>query len=367
MQCKTAMQLTGVTRHQYYHKPTIGRRGRPPTQYTNKLLDGRIVRVPDTEVVARIHELKSDRDTDHGYQKTAHRLMLEGYYIGPKKTYRLFKEEGLLAPRRKPAKRAFVKYRVVTPERPLHVLEMDIKSKWITRERRSGYILTILDTFTRQALHWQAGVSMTQHQVKQAWDHVIKQHLQPADLLNRGLHVEVRNDNGPQFIATMVQDYFRANHLDQVFTHPYTPQENGHVESFHAILGACLDRHTCWGLEQLQAVLQDFYAGYNGKRIHGATAYLWPDLFEQTWHAGLIQRTVDSHKRVQFKLLIPYQELLSSSGCRSLKGVSCSPPSGAPATIQVTIPSSGEAGTTLGSPGLLQTPSVTQSPSVVSC
>ncbi|MBK6550823.1 MAG: hypothetical protein IPG11_10500 [Flavobacteriales bacterium] len=33
---------------------------------------------------------------------------------------------------------------MVTPERPLHVLEMDIKSKWITRDRRNGYILTIL-------------------------------------------------------------------------------------------------------------------------------------------------------------------------------------------------------------------------------
>ncbi|MBK7483170.1 MAG: hypothetical protein IPI72_10600 [Flavobacteriales bacterium] len=51
------------------------------------------------------------------------------------------------------------------PERPLHVLEMDIKSKWITRDRRNGYILTILDTFTRQVLHWQAGLCMTQHQI----------------------------------------------------------------------------------------------------------------------------------------------------------------------------------------------------------
>lgn len=31
---------------------------------------------------------------------------------------------------------------------------MDIKSKCITREVRNGYILAILDTFTRQALHW---------------------------------------------------------------------------------------------------------------------------------------------------------------------------------------------------------------------
>jgi len=195
--------------------------------------------------------------------------------IGPKQTHRIMGEENLLAPLRKAAKRPYVKYRVVTPERPLHVLEMDIKSKWITGERRNGYILTILDTFTRQALHWQAGMSIrrTADQVKHAWDQVIKNHLQPADLLNRNLHVEVRNDNGPQFIAPMVQDYFKEIHLDQVFTHPYTPQENGHVESFHAILGGFLDWHTIWEPDQLQTALTGFYAGYNGKRIHGSTVY----------------------------------------------------------------------------------------------
>src|SRR5690606_13161636 len=133
-----------------------------------------------------------------------------------------------------------VKYRVVTPARPRHVLEWDIKSKWLTGERRSGYILTILDTFTRQALYWQAGLSVTQHQVTHAWDQENKDHLKPADLLNGKLHVEVRSDNGPQFIASMVQGYFKDNHLHQVFTHPYTPQENGHIESFHTILGAYL-------------------------------------------------------------------------------------------------------------------------------
>ena len=246
--------------------------------------------------------------------------------IGPKQTHRIMGEENLLAPLRKAAKRPYVKYRVVTPERPLHVLEMDIKSKWITGELCNGYIPTILDTFTRQALHWQAAMSIrrTADQVKHAWNQVIKNHLQPADLLNRNLHVEVRNDNGPQFTASMVQDYFKGNHLDQVFTHPYTPQENGHVESFHAILGGFLggflDRHTIY-LDQLQTALTGFYTGYNGKRIHGSTAYLWPDLFEQAWHSGLIGRTVDSRHRVKFKLLVPHPELLS--GCMILKGASC--------------------------------------------
>ena len=362
MQRKAALHIAGVTRHQYYYKSKQGKRGRRPTCSTARLLEGCMTKVPNTEVIAHIHSLKNDPDTDHGYQKTARLLMLHGYYIGPKKTHRLMEQEDLLAPRRKAPARKFVKYRVVTPERPLHVLEMDIKSTWLMGERRQAYILTILDTFTRQGLHWQAGLSMTQHQVKQAWDRMIEHHLQPADLLGKGLHLEIRNDNGPQFIAKMVQAYFKENHLDQVFTHPYTPQENGHVESFHAIFGAYLEGHTFWDLEQLQTGLAQFYAGYNGKRIHGSTAYLWPDLFEQAWHAGLVERSVDSRHRVKFKLLVPPQELLS--GCGILKGASCSPALKRASPLkqgaEAIHPSADD-------PSPLKTPSVTQSPSVVSC
>jgi transposase InsO family protein len=54
-------------------------------------------------------------------------------------------------------------------------------------------------------------------------------------LLGRGINIEVRNDNDSRFSAKLIQEFFKENYLNQVFTHPYT-QENGHIESFHAIL-----------------------------------------------------------------------------------------------------------------------------------
>lgn len=355
MKRDAALAIAGVTRHQYYHRAPQGgaKGGRPVSRHTPKLLpNGSVAHVDDAQLVDQLHALKSDPHTDHGYQKTTKLLMMMGYYIGPKKVYRLMEEEQLLGERNKPPGRAYVKYRTVAPERPLQVLEMDIKSAWCTRERRQAFILTILDTFTRQALHYSAALSMTRHQVKAAWDHVVQEHLQPADLLRKGLRVEVRSDNGPQFAARLVQEYFKENQLDQVFTHPYTPQENGHIESFHALLGKFLQRHTFWCFEELLAVLPGFYAGYNTRRPHASIAYLSPDIFAQAWHAHLIARRVDQRGRARFKLLIPYQQL---SGCRSLKGVSCLIPKGSHTIMEVS------------GPGSLLTPSVTQSPSVVSC
>lgn len=37
---------------------------------------------------------------------------------------------------------------------------------------------------------------------------------------------DIESHNGPQFGATQIREFFRENYINQVFTHPYTPQEN---------------------------------------------------------------------------------------------------------------------------------------------
>ena len=213
-----------------------------------------------------------------------------------------------------------MRYRIVAPTRPLSVLEMDIKMVWITEHRRHAYILTIIDTFTRVVLHWQVGYQMKESQVRRAWEKVIENYLQPYDLLKKELHIEVRNDNGPQFAAKNIRRFLKENHLNQVFTHPYTPQENGHIESFHHILSNALKKQVFWSLEELENRLEKFYHTYNYVRIHGSTAHLPPMLFWECWNHGLIERTELKKKKVRFRLTIPYQKL---SGNMSLEGVLC--------------------------------------------
>ena len=59
-------------------------------------------------------------------------------------------EAGLLKERHKKMDKTFAKYRVVIPEGPLEVLEMDIKYVWITKERRYAYILAVIDLLRKQ-------------------------------------------------------------------------------------------------------------------------------------------------------------------------------------------------------------------------
>ncbi len=139
--------------------------------------------------------------------------------------------------------------------------------------------LTIIDTFTRFVLHWQVDFTMKSRQVKQAWEYVIEHYLQAADLLKEGVHIEIRNDNGPQFGAKIIQEFFKENYLNQVFTHPYIPQENGHIESFHSILSRAIEKEAFWEISDLEKRLEKFYDTYNNKRLHGSIANLTPKLF----------------------------------------------------------------------------------------
>tara|TARA_B110000211_G_C14026705_1_gene530196 strand:+ start:510 stop:1478 length:969 start_codon:yes stop_codon:yes gene_type:complete len=284
------------------------------------LVDNTLQDIPNSQVLTDITNYQLDKDTDYGYHKMTSQLHQIGYYINHKKVYRLMKEEDLLKDKHKKASKTYAKYRIVCPESPLSLIEMDIKQVWITENRSHAYILTIIDTFTRFVLHRTVGFSMKSVQVKKAWEYVIENYLQPADLLNSKINIEVRNDNGPQFIAKTVRDFFETNHLNQVFTHPYTPQENGHIESFHAILSNSLGKNPYWSLQELESKLDNFYPKYNSVRLHGSIANLTPYKFWILWENKLIERTVLKRKKVKFKLKIPYQKL---SGKLNLKEVPC--------------------------------------------
>jgi hypothetical protein len=221
------------------------------------------------------------------------------------------KEARLLRPKADRSTKQYVKYRVICPAGPLQLMEMDIKMVWIGNLRRYAYVLTILDVFTRVVLHWRAGFQMKQGQVQAAWEEIIENHLQPAGALAWVVHIEVRNDNGPQFCAQSLRRFMIENYLVQTFTHPYTPQENGHIESFHAILSRTLEGQYFQDLPALQTWLENFYDFYNYERIHGSTVKLPPMTFYQQWNLGRIERKVldEKGRKVRFALKVQRQEI----------------------------------------------------------
>jgi len=305
------LQLTGLTKHQLYYESNGRKPGKRPTQFT-KWKDHRtqlIEERPNEELVESIITILSNPDLPNWYRTVTTTLQVDGWYVNHKKVYRLEKQNGLLGKARKKTGRRFVKFRRVTPSGPLRILEMDIKYCWIEGKKQYAYILTVIDTFTRYVLHWSVGYWMRKEQVKQVWEYIIVNYLQTADLLNESIEVEVRNDNGKQFCAKMIQSFFEDNYLNQVFTHPYSPEENGHVESFHNILGRSLKNNYFSSLENLKNRLEIFYTTYNNKRNHSSIAGLNPSHFWVLWERDLIIMNSYEKKKATFKLKIPYQEV----------------------------------------------------------
>lgn len=346
-----ALEILGITKHRYYYKPSGGKKGRRPSEATPKLeKGGGKVEVANNEVVGEIARIKSDPDTDYGYRAMTSALMLLGYIINHKKVYRLMEAHQLLQERAKRPSREYAKHRRVSPLMPLQALEMDIKFQWMELHQCYAYILTILDCFTRKALYWTAAYSIKQHQVIAAWEKVIVDYLQPFDMLGKEITVEARNDNDSRFAAKSVQKYMADNHLGQVFTHPYTPQENGHIESFHAILGRSLERRAFGILDDLLGHLSGFYQTYNTVRLHGSLDHLPPDLFWKLWREGLIETQKTKHGGNRHKLKIPHYNLSGNGSLRECPA----PPEGRKEKVRGT-----------NAPALAQ-PSVQRSPSVVS-
>ena len=314
------MQIVGVSKHQYYYRSTGKKQGVSASTHTLTSVGDK---VSNSEIVSIVKKYFTNLDTQYGYMKMTFALKTEGYIINKKKVYRLMKENNYLGKRYVTSSKTYAKYRKVLPEQPLHVLEMDIKFVWVEEVRRQAYVLTIIDTFTRLVLYHTVELSIKKEEVKQAWEHIIDNHLQPNDCLTKVVEIEVRNDNDKRFSAELVREFFKENHLNQVFTHPYTPQENGHIESFHSILSKHLKPYHFWSLEELKQNLILFYEFYNNRRIHGSIGYTSPRTFWDLWSQGLIEKKIDKKKRkIIFKLKIPHYEIQQHTGNNELEGSS---------------------------------------------
>jgi putative transposase len=322
MKIELALRLCKLTSYSYYKK--LGKRkksGRKPSITTPKINEhGDLEEIKEDLVVQRIIDTLILPETSYGYRAMTIALQHEGFIINHKKVYRLMHKYLLLGDKNKRVARSYVKYRRVNPCRPLEVLEMDIKFQFVAEHQRYAFILTVIDCFSRKVLDWTVAYSIKRAQIKSIWEQIIVKHLQPEGLLEKQLTLELRNDNDTRFAAKDVQKYFANNQINQVFTHPYTPQENGHVESFHAILGRSLAMKEYRTLNDLTLHLNHFYHIYNNVRLHGSLKHLNPSAFIRLWKQNYIN--VEPHKKLKHKyevrLLVPHYKLKPNGEIRKL-------------------------------------------------
>jgi putative transposase len=271
----TLKQLCGwmsLPRSSYYYKPSGERRGIKPSTSTLKA-NGTIV--PNAEVVDTIKSILSGEFVCYGYRKVTMQLKQDEFIINHKKVYRLMDENSLLLGKsiKTNGKRQWVKHRKIQATKPMEYLCLDIKYLWIHGEKRFYYLLTILDVYSRKVLQWILQKSVRKKDVI---------NLLRAINLQYGIKgVNIRNDNGSQFIAHDVRQFLRAAEANQEFTHIATPEENSYIEAYHSIIEAeVVQRFEFESYYEAKLTIETYVDFYNNRRLHGGIDYKTP---QQKW------------------------------------------------------------------------------------
>jgi putative transposase len=197
-----------------------------------------------------------------------------GWIINHKKVYRLMKQSRLLYGGRirpEPFKRDFIRFRSLTPERPLQYLSMDIKYVHVHGTGRNALLLTVIDIYSRKVL-----IHMLRNSIKKG-DVLVMLSLMLMEYQAEGM--TLRNDNGSQFIAGAVRQYLKDKRILQEFSHVATPEDNAYIEALHSNLQReVMDRFEFESIYHAQMIIDRYYKWYNEKRRHGSLSGKTPEI-----------------------------------------------------------------------------------------
>ena len=111
-------------------------------------------------------------------------------------------------------------------------------------------MMTLLDEYSRQSLAIQVERQITAAEVLGVLEQAMIQY---------GVPGYIRSDNGPEFIATKVQQWLRDNQIKAIYIDPGSPWQNGYIESFHSrFRDECLSRERLLNLREARVVIADW-------------------------------------------------------------------------------------------------------------
>ena len=234
------------------------------------------VRVGEMELVQTIRSL-AEQHPSYGYRPIARLLKRGGWLVNHKRVQRLWHQEGLQLPRRKVGKRR-VGTRTGQLQRathPNHVWSYDFLE---ARTERGGRLrmLAVLDEYTRQCLAIEVERSFPAQKVLDLLEWLF---------LTRGRPGHLRSDNGPEFIARIIQNWLAQQQCQTLYITPGSPWENPFIESFIGkFKAACLNRYWFVNGREARQLVDQWRHEYNTFRPHSSLGYLTPDEFAQNVH-----------------------------------------------------------------------------------
>ena len=249
---RKALHLSGCSRRAYYHQAK--RRNTPP----------------DPHMVEKVHQEALKRPL-YGTRRMAATLARSlGKPINRKRIQRIYRHLGWIQPQKTKKQLLRAAYdRRPKPTRPNELWETDLTyihcgiDGW-------AYLFNVLDVVSREWLSYAFDTSSTKENAILSVEKALIKHPE-------ALNVRLRTDRGPQYESEAFKKSMKVLGLKQEFIAVNTPEQNGHMESFHKTL----KREYIWtrdfqSFQEASEAIQEAHIDYNQRRIHSALKYTTP-------------------------------------------------------------------------------------------
>ena len=209
----------------------------------------------------------------HGFWKLYTRLRNVGFRWNKKRVYRVYCELKLNK-RRRSKKRlpSREKLPLIQPEKNNLCWSLDYMSDALMNGRRFRTV-NVIDDFNREALGIRAGFSLPSERVVEFLDEIAEK---------RGYPNELRVDNGPENISSVMSNWATNHNVVIKFIQPGKPAQNGYIERFNRTYREeVLNMNLFCDVEHVQAMTDEWLIKYNGERPHESLGNLTPWQFSE--------------------------------------------------------------------------------------
>ncbi|MDR4492293.1 MAG: integrase core domain-containing protein [Candidatus Nitrosocosmicus sp.] len=160
-----------------------------------------------------------------------------------------------------------------------------------------GYLFNVFDIFTRELVDYCFDLSTAVKEnaiisIENAL--VSRSEIKAINNNNNNDKPTIRADNGSLYTSKVFRKSMSVLGLKMEHIACNTPEQNGHIESFHKTLKkeyiwSC-DFHT---YQEAEIAIRDAFVDYNQDRIHSSLGYLTPNEFISKWKQEHLRETTE--------------------------------------------------------------------------
>lgn len=210
----------------------------------------------DAALRCRLREL-AESYPRYGYPTLHDMLSAEGLVVNRKRTYWLYREEGLQVRTKRRKKLTRPRVPMLVPGKTNVRWSMDFVSDQLANGRRFR-VLNVVDDFSRECVLQVVDTSISGRRVVRA-----------LDQLNRSLPKTIVVDNRPEFTCKAMFFWAKRADVKLHFIQPGKPMQNAFVESFNGkFRDYCLDLHWFASMEDARETIDIWRQHYNHVRPH---------------------------------------------------------------------------------------------------